>query len=386
MLRTTAIASVACALWLVEASINKSCEASTSVGKNECDGNKRGKSGDAMLQIKKTQVQEGKGQESKVPDFVITENSFSCEEGNEPIISKKACQAAGDALGLGLKVKDWSNPKDPKGCFIFGQAGSKYGGSALRWNTNENALRSGKRQKRSAICTTSALPECETGWSFMYYSHCDELHDHPTMVEGIATSFPCSSWWCGDGAWRIGKNGQSSCARSYCAECGFCKSSVPPRRCWTAHDELQPTSKLREDNRYRDFKYIGCGHLEFKLEDPSKGEICEGMPGWADLNDSEVWAKYHSDEWGKYEWDDFEPCGTPRPTSTLPECDSGFLPSGENYRYYYDSCDDLQFDENGHNFWCSNLLCSHPGTMDKNPHPFCLRPYCAQCGFCKDSV
>merc|ERR1711972_223341 len=91
-------------------------------------------------------------------DYAVTQNLYSCGRGNgyEPISSKEECQAAGDALGLGLKVKDTKDPsrgKDPQGCFLVEHKGWKYNPGALRWNGNSGTT-VWTRAKRSVICKT----------------------------------------------------------------------------------------------------------------------------------------------------------------------------------------------------------------------------------------
>lgn len=98
--------------------------------------------------------------EDSTADFVITQNHYTCEEANGllPISSKEACQAAGDALGLGLSVKEKPSPKDPVGCFIVGttckhgdECHNQYNPGALRWSSDVGTTE-WTRKKRNVIC------------------------------------------------------------------------------------------------------------------------------------------------------------------------------------------------------------------------------------------
>lgn len=98
--------------------------------------------------------------EESTADYALTNSRYSCEEGfgYEPIPSKEECQAAGDALGLDLTVRETSDEKDPKGCFLFGEVCAAqfsdtcaYNGGALRWN-GDSGTTAGTRKNRNAIC------------------------------------------------------------------------------------------------------------------------------------------------------------------------------------------------------------------------------------------
>jgi len=100
--------------------------------------------------------------EESTADYVITQNLYNCgeENGYTPILSKEECQAAGDALGLGLTVKETSHPNDPIGCVLFGetcattyqrQPCNPYNKGALRWN-GDSGTTVWTRTERNVIC------------------------------------------------------------------------------------------------------------------------------------------------------------------------------------------------------------------------------------------